>query len=84
MHNLVMLLALLISLFLTNCASSRASGDAEARADQILQKLDENNDSKISKSEIKFPLNEKTFDKSDTNADGYLEKAEIVAYIESR
>lgn len=43
---------------------------------ELIKKLDSNEDGKLSKSEVKRPL-EKDFAKIDTNEDGYLSKEEL-------
>src|SRR5262249_23125320 len=64
-------------------AAMKKGGDAGGNVKNILQRMDKNNDGKISKDEAQGPLKE-AFDRLDKNKDGYLDKDELRAFAERR
>lgn len=80
------LLLLAVGFFLSSCSSMKnsTSEDREKRADKILKRLDKDDDGFVSRSEVKFPMNEDIFNENDTNKDNKLSRAEIIAYLEAK
>ena len=54
----------------------RRQGQDRPTVDEIFELMDENEDGKLSKEEIKGPL-KRDFDKVDTNEDGFISKEEL-------
>jgi Ca2+-binding EF-hand superfamily protein len=74
------LLIVAIALFMTNSAFGQ-SDDKQKRREpptfkQLLEKMDANEDGKLSKKEIKGPLKEH-FDEVDANEDGFITEEEL-------
>ncbi|MEL7219882.1 MAG: hypothetical protein AAGJ93_01105 [Bacteroidota bacterium] len=70
---------------LSSCGVSRnASSNPDGRADQILKRLDRDGDQRVSTDEVKFPMTESIFQAHDTNNDNYLDRAEIIAYLQNK
>ncbi len=71
----------IITVFVLGVFTSQAQQDRGERkerptAEQLIKKMDENKDGKLSKEEVKGPLKD-DFDKIDTDEDGFLSKEEI-------
>ena len=78
-----LLITLLCIANFSSCISSKSlsAEDAEQRAEKILDRMDDNNDDQISRTEISFPMTEKIFDEHDTDSNGYLDRSEIINYL---
>ncbi|PQV47799.1 EF hand domain-containing protein [Jejuia pallidilutea] len=75
------LVVVIASTLFTFTANAQQSRDQDQRkeppsVDEIFEHMDENEDGKLSKEEVKGPLKE-MFTKIDTNEDGYLSKKEV-------
>lgn len=68
------------TLFFANSSFAQSQNREERREpptfEQLIEKMDENKDGKLSKAEIKGPL-KKNFDKVDTNEDGFISEEEF-------
>ncbi len=74
------LLILGITLFMTNSSFGQSDDKPERKRPptfkELLEKMDANEDGKLSKKEIKGPLKEH-FDKVDANEDGFITEEEL-------
>ncbi|MCM4155505.1 EF-hand domain-containing protein [Gramella sp. AN32] len=68
----------IIAVFSSCKSSAQNSSDRKEppSVEEIFKKLDENEDGKLSKEEVKGPL-EKDFSKIDTNEDGFISQEEL-------
>lgn len=67
---------LALGVFTSQAQQDRQERKEPPTAAELIKKMDKNEDGKLSKEEIKGPL-EKDFDKIDTNEDGFLSKEEL-------
>jgi Ca2+-binding EF-hand superfamily protein len=64
-------------------APAKKGGEADRVVNDILQRMDKNNDGMVSKDEAMGPLKE-AFDRLDRNKDGFLDKDELRTFAERR
>jgi Ca2+-binding EF-hand superfamily protein len=69
---------MMIAIIISSCSSSKKTADnGNMRStDEIFSQMDANKDGKLSKEEVKGPL-QNDFSKIDTNSDGFITKEEL-------
>lgn len=67
---------LILGVFTSQAQEDRQERKERPTAEELIKKMDKDEDGKLSKKEVKGPL-EKDFDKIDTDEDGFLTKEEL-------